>query len=56
MNVPEQVAKLCQALPRHKQVEVVDFVEFLLSRPPRLCRGAPPCPTRSFAQAPWHSQ
>lgn len=32
MNVPEQVAKLCQSLPSDKQVEVLDFVEFLLSR------------------------
>jgi hypothetical protein len=32
MNVPEQVAKLCQALPLDKQVEVLDFVEFLVSR------------------------
>jgi len=32
MNVPEQVAKLCQGLPSDKQVEVLDFVEFLLSR------------------------
>jgi hypothetical protein len=32
MNVPEQVAKLCQGLPSDKQVEVLDFVEFLISR------------------------
>ena len=32
MNVPEQVAKLCQDLPSDKQVEVLDFVEFLLAR------------------------
>jgi hypothetical protein len=32
MNVPEQVAQLCQALPPNKQVEVLDFVEFLVSR------------------------
>ena len=32
MNVPEQVAKLCQGLPSDKQVEVLDFLEFLLSR------------------------
>src|SRR4029434_5037756 len=32
MNVPEQVAQLCQALPLDKQVEVLDFVEFLVSR------------------------
>jgi hypothetical protein len=35
MNVPEQVAKLCQALPPDKQVEVLDFVEFLVSRQSR---------------------
>jgi hypothetical protein len=29
MNVPEQVAQLCQALPLDKQVEVLDFAEFL---------------------------
>lgn len=32
MNVPEQVAKLCQGLPPEKQEEVLDFVEFLVSR------------------------
>ena len=32
MNVPEQVAKLCQSLPPDKQKEVLDFVEFLVSR------------------------
>jgi len=32
MNVSEQVAKLCEALPLDKQVEVLDFVEFLASR------------------------
>ena len=32
MNVPEQVAKLCQDLPPAKQEEVLDFVEFLVSR------------------------
>ena len=32
MNVPEQVAKLCQGLPPDKQEEVLDFVEFLVSR------------------------
>ena len=32
MNVPEQVAKLCQDLPPDKQEEVLDFVEFLVSR------------------------
>ena len=35
MNVPEQVAKLCQGLPSDKQVEVRDFVEFLISRQAR---------------------
>jgi hypothetical protein len=35
MNVPEQAAKLCQGLPSDKQVEVLDFVEFLLSRQAR---------------------
>lgn len=32
MNVSEQVAKLCQDLPPDKQEEVLDFVEFLVSR------------------------
>lgn len=32
MNVSEQVAKRCEALPLDKQVEVLDFVEFLASR------------------------
>jgi len=32
MNVSEQVAKLCETLPLDKQVEVLDFVEFLASR------------------------
>ena len=32
MNVAEQVAKLCQGLPLDKQEEVLDFVEFLVSR------------------------
>ena len=32
MKVPEQVARLCEALPLDKQVEVLDFVEFLVSR------------------------
>jgi Protein of unknown function (DUF2281) len=32
MNVPEQVAKLCQGLPPDKQEAVLDFVEFLVSR------------------------
>jgi hypothetical protein len=36
MNVPEQVAKLCQALPPDKQEEVLDFVEFLISRQMRI--------------------
>jgi len=35
MNVPEQVAQLCQALPPDKQAEVLDFVEFLVSRQSR---------------------
>ena len=35
MNVPEQVAKLCEGLPSDKQGEVLDFVEFLLSRQAR---------------------
>ena len=30
--MPEQVAKLCQDLPPDKQEEVLDFVEFLVSR------------------------
>ena len=32
MNVPDQVAKLCAGLPPAKQEEVLDFVEFLVSR------------------------
>jgi Protein of unknown function (DUF2281) len=32
MDVPEQVAKLCQDLPPDKQEAVLDFVEFLISR------------------------
>ena len=32
MNLPEQVSKLCQDLPPDKQEEVLDFVEFLVSR------------------------
>ena len=36
MNVPEQVAKLCQGLPPDKQEEVLDFVEFLVSRQARI--------------------
>jgi hypothetical protein len=35
MNVPEQVARLCQALPPDKQAEVLDFVEFLVLRQSR---------------------
>ena len=35
MNVPEQVSKLCQGLPLDKQEEVLDFVEFLVSRQAR---------------------
>jgi hypothetical protein len=35
MNIPEQVAKLCQALSPNKQLEVLDFVEFLASRQSR---------------------
>jgi Protein of unknown function (DUF2281) len=35
MNVLEQVTQLCQALPPDKQVEVLDFVEFLVSRQSR---------------------
>ena len=35
MNVPEQVSKLCQGLPPDKQEEVLDFVEFLVSRQAR---------------------
>ena len=32
MNVTEQIAKLSQELPPKKQTEVLDFVEFLVSR------------------------
>ena len=32
MNAPAQVAKLCQNLPPDKQEEILDFVEFLVSR------------------------
>jgi hypothetical protein len=32
MNVPEQIAKLTQVLPPEKQAEILDFVEFLVSR------------------------
>lgn len=35
MNVPEQISKLCQGLPPDKQEEVLDFVEFLVSRQAR---------------------
>jgi hypothetical protein len=35
MNVPEQIAKLTQVLPPEKQAEVLDFVEFLVSRQSR---------------------
>ena len=44
MNVPEQIAQLSQALPPEKQAEILDFVEFLVSRQPRYCldgRAAP---------------
>jgi hypothetical protein len=34
MNVLEQIAKLSQVLPPEKQAEVLDFVEFLVSRQP----------------------
>ena len=34
MNVPEQIAQLSQALPPEKQVEILDFAEFLVSRQP----------------------
>jgi hypothetical protein len=32
LNRPEQVAKLCQAVPLDKQVEIRDLVEFPVSR------------------------
>ncbi len=32
MNVTEQIAKLSQELSPEKQVEVLDFVEFLVAR------------------------
>jgi Protein of unknown function (DUF2281) len=32
MNVPEEVARLCQSLPPDKQAEVLDFAEFLVLR------------------------
>ena len=35
MNVPEQIAQLTQVLPPEKQAEVLDFVEFLVSRQSR---------------------
>jgi hypothetical protein len=35
MNVPEQIAQLSQALPPEKQAEILDFVEFLVSRQPQ---------------------
>jgi hypothetical protein len=35
MKVPDQIAQLCQALPSDKQVEVLDFVEVLISRQSR---------------------
>ena len=34
MNVLEQIAQLSQALPPEKQAEILDFVEFLVSRQP----------------------
>jgi hypothetical protein len=34
MNVLEQIAQLSQALPPEKQAEVLDFIEFLVSRQP----------------------
>ena len=35
MNVPEQILQLTQGLPPEKQAEVLDFVEFLVSRQSR---------------------
>ncbi|HJY82159.1 MAG TPA: DUF2281 domain-containing protein [Candidatus Binatia bacterium] len=35
MSVSEQIAKLSQDLPPEKQTEVLDFVEFLVSRQAR---------------------
>jgi uncharacterized protein DUF2281 len=32
MNVIEQITKLSRELPQEKQVEVLDFIEFLMSR------------------------
>jgi hypothetical protein len=34
MNVLEQIAQLSQVLPPEKQAEVLDFIEFLVSRQP----------------------
>lgn len=34
MNVLEQIAQLSQILPPEKQAEVLEFVEFLISRQP----------------------
>jgi ABC-type cobalamin/Fe3+-siderophores transport system ATPase subunit len=34
MNVLEQIAQLSQVLPPEKQAEVLEFVEFLISRQP----------------------
>jgi len=36
MSVTEQIAKLSQELPLEKQTEVLDFVEFLVSRQTRI--------------------
>jgi Protein of unknown function (DUF2281) len=35
MNVLEQIAQLSQVLPPEKQAEILDFIEFLVSRQPR---------------------
>jgi hypothetical protein len=35
MNMTEQIAKLSRELPPEKQTEVLDFVEFLVSRQAR---------------------
>jgi hypothetical protein len=32
MNVIEQITKLSRELPQEKQVEVLDFIKFLMSR------------------------
>ena len=32
MNVVEQITKLSRELPQEKQMEVLDFIEFLMSR------------------------